>query len=224
MNAGQAEIVVKSSGSAEPALDFVAAAFEAKTGHRVRIYYSEDPPSYDVLVASQDAIERKFRPAGKVANGGAVLGCVGFGVAIRAGAPKPDISDPDALKRSILNAEHILVTDNHTSGLYAEDMMRKMGVYGSVANRILRCRNGPVLMDRLLAGSGSEFAFLAINALRTYAGKGLVLVGPLPADLQNMRAFMAAVATSSVNRTAAEALVDFCGRDGKPILAAHGFI
>lgn len=222
-NTGDA-LIIKSSGSAEPALDFVTAAFEKETGFKVRAYYSEELPVYDLLVASQDAIERKFHPAGKVDIGGAILGSVGFGIAIRSGAPIPEIGDILSFEKSLLETEHLLITENHTSGLYAEEMLKKMGLHHKMTDRLIRCHNGPALMERLLLGTGRECAFLAINALRTYSNKGLTLVGPIPAEVQNMRTFMIAVATGSQKKGIANAFVNYCAHQAKPILAANGFI
>lgn len=218
-----AVIRVKSSGSAEPALDHVADAFYSVTGCSVYVAYSATIEDYDVLVASRDAMERKFRPAGKLTGDEVSLGTMSLGVAVRPGAPIPDLSGIEALRRSLHEADRIIITNNHTSGLYVESMLRDMGMWDELSARIERRENGPRLMDRVLAGEGVEFAFLSINAIRTYADRGLVLAGPLPDEVQLVREFVAAPAAGSRNAALAQAFVRFCAGDGKPILAAHGF-
>jgi molybdate transport system substrate-binding protein len=221
------EIMVVSSGSGEPALDHIAADFEKATGYRVRITYDDKVThahgvAFDVVVASADAIEREFRPSGSVEEGGTILGSMGIGVTIRRGAPVPDIASLEALKQSLLETAALLVT-THTSGLYMESMIRKMGIHERIAGKIERFRNAPLLMDRLLEGTGSEFAFLSINQVRRYEEKGLVLAGPLPDEVQYFREFVAVPISASRNKEAAWAFVRYCGGPGRAVLAANGF-
>ena len=123
-----AHLSVMASGSAEPALDFVAAAFEKNTGHAVKITYNEAIPVFDVLVATSDAMQRKYRPAGIVDDGGISIGRTGLGVTARSGAPAPDMGSVDGFRRAFLEADSILLT-THTSGIYIEDVLKKMGIY-----------------------------------------------------------------------------------------------
>ncbi len=226
------EITVMSSGSAEPGLDFVAAAFKKETGHVVKISFNlgaqgprrmDDGEVFDVVVATSNAIKRSFRPTGLVEEGGISIGRVGIAATVRPGAPVPDISSVEALKRAVLEAESILIT-SETSGLYIEAMLRKMGIYEQVEAKITKdLPNGPSLMDRLLSGKGREFAFLSPNAIRTYKEKGLVLVGPLPEEVQFYREFMAVPTAKSTNKEVAWEFARFCGGPGKPLLVANGF-
>jgi molybdate transport system substrate-binding protein len=216
-------ILVKSSGSAEPALDHVAQAFRAATGQLVRVVYSAAIEDYDVLVASRDAVERKFRPSGKVLGDQVSLGRMSLGIAIRPGLPVPEIADVAALVRALEEADRIIITEQHTSGLYIETMLRDLGLLEALSAKIERRENGPRLMDRVLAGTGRELAFLSLNAIRTYVDRGLVLVGPLPEAVQLVREFVAIPAAGSAEPETARAFVAFCGGAGRPLLAAHGF-
>jgi molybdate transport system substrate-binding protein len=217
-------ITVKSSGSAEPALNFVAAAFQKATGHEVRIFYSADIDDFDVVVGSRDAIERKFLAAGRVEEGAVCLGSMALGVVVRSSAAVPDISSLEALKQLMLESDVILITKNHTSGMYIESAIKKIGIYDQVKTKIEHSPNGPLLMDRLLAGTRKEIGFLSINAIRTYIDKGLTLVGPLPAEMQYVRDFLVATSTTSKNKDVAREFVRFCGGPGKPFLIANGFM
>jgi molybdate transport system substrate-binding protein len=221
---------VMSSGSAEPGLDFVAAAFQKETGHTVKITYNMgtrgikrlDDGDFDVVVASDEAIERNYRPANLVEEGGISIGRMGIGVMVRPGAPVPDISNADALKRALLEADSILIT-THTSGLSTEVMLGKLGIYKQAEARITRLPDGPSLRERLLTGSGREFAILSINQIGGHREKSLVIVGPLPEELQIYREFIAVPSSRGPDKEVAWQFVRFCGGAGKPLLLANGF-
>jgi molybdate transport system substrate-binding protein len=224
------EISVMSGGAAEPGLDFVAAAFRKKTGHTVRITYNIGTQAIkrmdagevvDVVVATSDSIGQNFRPAGKVEAGGVSIGRVGLGVMVRPGAPLPDLSGAEALKRTLLQADSLLYTIE-ASGLRIDEMIRKLGIHAQVEARIERFQNGPDLIDRVLKGKGREFGFLPITAILKQKDTGLTLVGPLPAEVQHYLELVAVPSTHTANREVAWEFVRFCGEQGKPLLAAHG--
>lgn len=217
-------IKVMSSGSAEPGLNFVAEAFEKATGQRVEITYNKDIEGFDVLVASSDALQRRhFRREGLVEEEGFVIGRIGLGVAVRPGAALPDLSSAQSLKQAVLDADGLILTENHSSGLYIESMLRKLEIFDKVASRIAWTFNGPAAMDRVLAGQGREMTILSLNEIRTYLDKGLVLAGPLPQALQHARDFVAVAATGSPRREAAREFARFCGGPGRRLMAQHGF-
>ncbi|HYB72907.1 MAG TPA: substrate-binding domain-containing protein, partial [Candidatus Sulfotelmatobacter sp.] len=111
-----AEIRVLSAGAVEPALVALAEAFRNDTGHQVNITFATAPAlrgkvaaseAADILIAPPAVLD-DFVKAGKVlAEDRAALGRVGVGVAVRAGAPAPDISTPDALKEAVLRADSL---------------------------------------------------------------------------------------------------------------------
>src|SRR5262245_10888337 len=106
-----AEITVLSGGAIEPGLKAAAAAFEKESGHTVKITFNTTPQilkrvgggeTFDVVVAPPGALKEL---AGKVDEGGVNVGRVGMGVLVRQGAPVPDISNAEAIKRTVLEAE-----------------------------------------------------------------------------------------------------------------------
>jgi len=228
--AARVEITVLSGGAAEPGLTYVAEAFHKETGHTVRIRYNmgergrklmDEGLAVDVVVATSHSIKRNFRPEGRVEEGGVSLGRVGLGMMVRAGAPVPDISSAAALRRAVLDADAVLNTEE-TSGLCIEDMLKTMDIFAQVEPKLIRHRNGPELMDRVLSGSCKEVAFLPITAILTYKEKGIVLAGALPDDAQTHLEMMAVPATMSNKKDIAWEFVRFCGGPGKPLLVANG--
>src|SRR5688500_1674203 len=108
-----AEITVLSGGAIEPGLKAAAAAFEKQSGHQVKITLNTTPQmlkrvaggdTFDVVIAPPAATEQ-FAKAGKVESGGVNVGRVGLGAVVRPGAPAPDLSSPDSLRKSVIDAE-----------------------------------------------------------------------------------------------------------------------
>src|SRR5690242_11004346 len=115
----KAHISIMSSGSAEPALGFVAAEFHRETGHAVSITYNLGAEgskrlgagdNFDVLVATSNSIKRSYGPSGLVESDGVSIGRVGLGVMVRPGLAVPDISSARALRNVALEAERVLIT------------------------------------------------------------------------------------------------------------------
>ena len=108
-----AEITVLSAGAVEPGLKPASLAFEKGTGHTVKIAFAPAPQirtriaggeTWDVVIAPPAVLD-ELAKLGTIENERVTLGRVGMGVAVRAGAPMPDISNVEALKRSVLAAE-----------------------------------------------------------------------------------------------------------------------
>lgn len=218
-------ITVLSGGAVEPGLNAAAAAFQKESGHAVKITYNTAPAirkrmeggdAFDVVIAPP-AVIKDF--AGKFADGGVNIGKVGSGVAIRPGAPVPDISSADAIKRAVSEAESV-VYNRASTGIYIENMLKKMGVYNE--SRTVRYPDAGAVMEHLLKGKGREIGFGPITEILLYKDKGLRLVGPLPAEIQNFTSYTAAPMSAASNKDAAQAFVRFLGGPGKPLLVAAG--
>lgn len=224
-----AEITVLSGGAIEPGLNAAAAAFQKATGHAVKVTYNTTPQirkrvgageTFDVVIAPPAAM-KEFAAAGKVEAGGVDVGRVGMGVVIRPGAPVPDISSAEAIKRAVLEAESV-VFNRASSGLYFEGLLKKMGVYGQIESKAARYATGAEVMGHVLKGKGKEVGFGPITEILQHKDKGVRLVGPLPAEIQNYTAYAAAPMSAGTQKDAAQALVKFLGGPGKPLFAAAG--
>ena len=228
--ASAAEITVLSGGAIEPGLKAAAAAFEKQSGHTVKITFNTTPQmikrvesgdTFDVVVAPPAAI-KTFAASGKVEEGGVDVGRVGLGVAVRPGAPVPDISSADAIKRTVLEAES-LTFNRASTGIYFENLLKKMGVYEQVEGKTARYADGASVMEHLLKGKGKEVGFGPITEILLYKDKGLRLVGPLPAEIQNYTSYVAVPMSAGKNKEHALAFVRFLGGPGgKPLFVAAG--
>ena len=229
-----AEIAVLSAGAIEPGLKAAVAAFEKQTGHVTKITFNTAPelkkrmdgnPEFDVVIAPP-AVVAEFAAAGKLREARANVGRVGMGVTVREGAPVPDISSPDALKRSVLDAES-LVFNRASTGIYLEDLLKKMDVYAQVEGKTTRYPDGASVMEHVIKGaskgSAREIGFGAMTEILLYSGKGLKLVGPLPPAIQNYTSYTAAPLASGKQPVLAQEFVAFlAGPVGKPAFVAAG--
>jgi molybdate transport system substrate-binding protein len=223
-----AEITVLSAGAVEPGLRPASVAFEKRTGHAVKVSFAPAPQiraritvgeMWDVVIAPPAVLD-EFAKAGKIENERVTLGRVGMGVAVRAGAPVPDISTVEALKRSVLDAESVVFTRG-SSGVYFEALLKKMGLYEQVEGRITRYDESAI--EHVLKSKGKEVSFGQLTELRLYRDKGLRLVGPLPAEVQNYTSYVGVPMTARVNADVARAFVRYLGSsDGQAVFAAAG--
>ena len=201
------ELQVLSAGAIEPGLKAAAAAFEKQTGHVAKITFNTAPelrkrmdgnPAFDVVIAPP-AVIADFSAASKLLDARADVGRVGMGVAVREGAALPDIANADALKRSVLDAES-LVFNRASTGLYLEGLLKKMDVYAQVEGKTTRYPDGAAVMEHVIKGKGREIGFGAMTEILLYNGKGLKLVGPVPAEVQNYTSYTAAPLASTKTR------------------------
>jgi molybdate transport system substrate-binding protein len=225
-----AEITVLSGGAIEPGLHSAAAAFEKQTGHHVIITFNTTPQivkrvsggeTFDVVIAPPQAIDA-FAKDGIVGTDRANVGRVGLGVAVRPGAPAPDLSSIDSLKRSITEAD-TLVFNRASTGIYFENLLKKWNIYDQVESKTTRYADGASVMEHALKGKGKEIAFGAITEILLYKDKGLRFVGPLPAEVQNYTSYAAAPMTASTNPERARSLVQYLGSaQSKKLFVAAG--
>ena len=129
----------------------------------------------------------------------------GIGMAVRAGAPKPDISSVDALKRTLLEAKSIAYSAS-VSGLYlSTELFQRLGIADQVAaksRRVERERVGAVV-----ARGEAEIGFQQVSELLPI--QGIDYVGPLPPEVQRVSVFSAGVAAGAKHSDAARAFIRF---------------
>ncbi len=218
-SASAAEIHVMISNGLAAAFNALVPEFEKQTGNKVLVAYG---PS---MGATTDAIPQRLargEPAdvlilvgyalGNFAKKGEVvldsqveLAKSGIGVAVKAGAPKPDIGTTDALKRALLAAKSVAYSDS-ASGVYiSTEMFKKLGIEDEMKGKARMIPATPV--GEIVAKGEAELGFQQISELKPVAG--IDIVGPLPADLQKITTFSAGIATVSKEPEAGRALIKF---------------
>ncbi len=193
-----AQVTVLSAGAIEPGIRPALAAFEKASGHRVVLTFATAPQirqrigageSFDLVIAPPAVLD-ELEKAAKLGTERAAIGRVGIGVAVRPGVAPPDISNADAVKRAVLDADS-LVFNRASTGLYFEGLLKKMGLEAQALPKSTRYADGASVMEHVLHGKGREIGFGAITEIVLLQGKGLQLVGPLPQELQNLTAYAA---------------------------------
>mgnify|MGYP001271573712 CR=1 FL=1 len=200
-----ADIKVLSAGAVEPGIVKLAEQFRKGTGHRARIQFNTAPQLEkrisggevaDVLIAPPGLMDAQVRRNKIEADSHFVIGRVGVGVVVRAGANEPDIATLDRFKQSLQSADS-LVYNQASTGLYLEKMFDLLGIGDSLKSKTTRYANGAQVMEHVIAGTGNEIGFGAITEIRLLEPKGLKYVGPLPAQIQNYTSYSAGVLTEA---------------------------
>ena len=225
-----AELTVMSGAAIEPGLRAAVASFEQETGHKVTITFNTTPQmrervaagdTFDIVIASRSAIG-DFVEVGKAEAGGVELGRVGSGVAVRPGAPVPAIASGEDIKNAVLAADSV-VFNLASTGLYLENLFKKMGVYDQIEPKTVRYTTGAEVMQHVLKGGGDEIGFGPITEILLEKEHGLVYVGPLPPDIQNYTTYVAAPMSAGSQKGLARQLAAYLGGPtGKPLFVAAG--
>jgi molybdate transport system substrate-binding protein len=161
--------------------------------------------AFDIALLPRPDIDALARD-GKIAAGSATdIARSAIGVAVRAGAPKPDIATVDAFKRAVLQAGSVTYSDG-PSGLYIAGLMERLGLAEAIKPKT-KLTTGPVA--ELLARGEAELGLQQIVAILPV--KGAELVGPLPSELQNIIVYAAGISARSANAGAARALIASMG-------------
>ena len=148
---------------------------------------------------------------GRVERGTEIsVGSVTAGVAVREGAPLPDISTADTLKASLLAAEAVLY-NVASSGRHIADMIERMGIAEQIVSKTERFPNGSAVMVRLAEGKAPfEIGFGQITEIRRFEGGGISLVGPLPKEVGKKTTYAAGLLmTGTAAAEPARALLAF---------------
>jgi molybdate transport system substrate-binding protein len=140
-----------------------------------------------------------------VAGGRTDLAKSGVGVGVRAGAPKPDISTIEALKKTLLTAKSVGYSTG-PSGVYIVTMFDKLGVADSVKPKLKQTPTG-VFVGSIIANGEVEIGFQQVSELSHFAG--VDYVGPLPAPVQLFTTFSSGIIAGAKEAEAAKALVRF---------------
>ena len=212
--ADAAEIKVLSTQATEEAYRELVPQFEKASGHKVTTVFTGTldankrlaaGETYDLLIMSGPSIDEHIK-GGKVVPGSRVdLAKSGVAVAVRAGAPKPDISTTEALKKTLLAAKSIGYSTG-PSGNYVIGMFQRMGIADEIKSKLKQTPTG-VFVATLIASGDAEVGFQQVSEL--IAAPGVDYVDPLPADIQQMTVFSSGILVGAKEVDAAKALVKF---------------
>ena len=212
-----AEIHVMISGGLAPAYNALVPEFEKATGNKVVTAYGPSMGTTvnaipmrldrgepaDVLILVGYALDDLVKK-GKAVNRVDLVNSK-IGVAVKTGAPKPDISTADAVKRALLAAKSVAYSDS-ASGVYiSTEMFKNLGITDEMKDKAKKIPATPVA--EIVAKGEAEIGMQQISELKAVAG--IDIIGPLPDSLQKVTVFSAGIASASKEPEAGKALIKF---------------
>jgi molybdate transport system substrate-binding protein len=209
-----ADLKVLTAGAYKGVLVEIVPEFEKRTGNRVTVD-NDTAGGLAKRVAAGEHFDVVIMPPpgmapflGKqlVQSSAKPLARAGIGVAVKQGAPKPDISSVDAWKQSLLAARSVGYVDpasGGSSGIYLAKLFEKLGIAEQLKPKSVLVKGG--LVAEKVASGEAEIGMQQMSELLVVPG--VVVVGPIPLDVQHYTIYGGAIATASDNRAAAEELM-----------------
>jgi molybdate transport system substrate-binding protein len=211
-NLHAAELKVLAGGSLRGVLTELGPQFERASGHKLVIHFDTTPnlikaattgEPFDLGVVpidvfKDDAAKAHFTPPIEFAR-------VGYGVAVRTGAPKPDISTLEAFKKTLLDARTITFLPASAAGAYILTVFDRLGIDQAMKAKTIVQEQPTGIVPAVIKGD-AEIAVFVSNVL---TAPGIEIVGPFPPEVQQELVFPAALAVDTKEAAAAKAFIDF---------------
>ena len=212
-----AEIKVLCANGMQTVIEELRPAFERSTGHKLVVTFDTGGSTIkrarselaDVVIAIREGVAGLAKD-GKVSPESVTLvASTGISVAVRNGAPKPDIRSPETFKQALLSAKSITYlnpADGAQSGIHFAKVLDRLGISNEMKSKTTFASKASAL-GPMVANGEAEIGVLQYQLL--HGVPGIEIIGPLPGDLQSTTVFSAGLSTSSTNREAAQGLLDF---------------
>jgi molybdate transport system substrate-binding protein len=209
-------------------MEQLGSQFEGVTGHKLlplvgfdfQLKVPLDAGDFDVGIFSKPTMDNLLKQGKVLADTRAEIARIGVGVAVKKGAPKPDISSAEAFKRALLNAKSISYTKDSGTGKYLASLMERLGIAEEMKPKT-KLMGGSGQNPRAVAAGEVELGLSLISDILPVAG--VELLGPLPSDLQKYTIVAVGVGTTAKEPEAARALVNFLNSPAAiPVIKAQG--
>jgi molybdate transport system substrate-binding protein len=220
-HAAAADIYVVAAGAVEEPFEQLTAQFDRDSGHKVHAIFGpvggmqaklKGGEKADVIVLSTAAMDALDKEGSLVAGSRAELGRATAGVAVRVGAPQPDISTPEAFKKALQAARTIAYTnpaDGGTAGIYMTGLLERLGVTEEMKRKTVLQSSGSAVADAVANGA-AEIGISFTSEL--LPNKGVKTVGPIPPSIGLVVTYVAGVSTKSTQAEPARALITYMTR------------
>jgi molybdate transport system substrate-binding protein len=223
-----AEIVVLTTAGPLPGvLGAIPPMFEHASGHKVIISFQsatliatqiKDGAKPDLLIRTDEVIDAVAKTTAIALGERASILLSRAGVAVRAGAPKPDIATAESSKAALLAAKSIAYSRG-TSGRYFETVVERLGITDALKAKTIRMEGQPV--EAVVAKGEAEIGMQQVAELLPVPG--VDFVGPLPPELQTSIVYRAVIPAQANNAGPAKALVEFFSSEAaSPIIKSKG--
>jgi molybdate transport system substrate-binding protein len=212
-----AEINAFISTAIKAATDELLPPFERANGYTIRATYAPSGaliPRFDrgepvdIFLTDSAAIDELIKQ-GKIVGVRIDLARTGIGIAVRKGAPKPDVSTPEALKRALLAAKtvgHAAATGGSITAAHIEGVFERLGIAAQMAPKVKLAAGGPNGRVSVLVSSGeAEIGLQQVSELMS--NPDVDVIGMLPPELQQITTYSAGVTASAKEPEAAKALI-----------------
>lgn len=205
---------VLASNSIRAVLGELVPQFERASAGKVSVSYDpakvmlgriQKGETADLVITGSGAIDELVKQGKILADSRRILARCRVGLAVRAGAPRPDIGTVEALKRVLLAAKSIAYTQEGASGMHFSGVIERLGIADEVRAKAVRQPGG--LIGELVAAGKAEVAIQQIPEL--LAVPGIEFVGPLPAEIQLVTISSAGVFARAVEAEAASSFIQF---------------
>ena len=232
-----AELKVLSAGALRPLLQDIAPDFEKNSGNHLTFYFAT-AAGVEERIASAEAIDvalltepriKKLAGDGRIAKDSiALIGRAKIGVAIKKGAPRPDIGSVEALKRTLLAAGSVGYTDpatGGTSGIHMANVFERLGIASELKPKlrpIAGSAGHPPSVGGAVALGVAEIGLQPISEMMGIPG--IEIVGPIPAELQSPDlVYFAGIPSASTQPAVAKAFIEFLtGFEAAPVIKSKG--
>lgn len=213
-----AEVKVFSTIGVQAALEELAPKFEQATSNKLNITWAtaailvkrvQAGETADLMVLTKQSLDVLTKDNKTTAGADAVFASSGMAVVVKKGAPKPDISTPDAFRQALINAKTIAYSDpaaGGASGVYFAKLLERMGIADQMKGKTRHPPPSGNSANLVVAGE-ADLAIQQEPEVMSVAG--IDMVGPLPADLNNITAYAAGIGAGSQQADAATALIRF---------------
>ena len=223
-----AELKVLSGNGAKAAVRELCSQFERATGNKIELRFEvnadlerkiEAGETFDVAVLNPPVIDALIKHGKLVAGSRADIGRAGLGLAVRSGAPKPDIGSVEAFKRALLAANAVAYPGKGASGLYFVSLLDRLGIAAPMKSKL----RPMAAEDTVEVVARGDADMVVVVASRIYDVAGVDAVGPIPPELQTQIGFAAGLGASAKEPAVAKALIRFLtAPTAAPTLKAKG--
>jgi molybdate transport system substrate-binding protein len=221
------DITVMMSAAFKEAYDQLVPQFENASRHRVVTIQAptvdmmtrlKGGETVDLVIMAAPAVDALIRDGKIVAGSSVNVARSGIGVAVRKGAPKPDIGSADALKKALLAAPSIAYSTG-PSGVYLAHLFERMGIADQLMSKVKQIKGEPV--GAVVARGDAEIGFQQVSELLPVPG--IEFLGPLPEEIQEITVFAVGLHVGAKEPDGAKALVKFLtAPDAAPVIKKTG--